>query len=164
MTVLTFSIQSFAWSVAGGLVGYMVGVNLRRSTEGADVAGQSRRWRPRFEHIISVVVVTLGVLTAVQGYVFSRRTDDLSRCQLAYSTGFADALDARTKANQEVTDAQDELWKTVQRGFQAPGADARAMFERQLSAYLDARTKAKAAQAGNPYPPAPRDLCPGSAR
>jgi hypothetical protein len=164
VTSLTYFVQSFAWSVAGGLVGYMVGVNLRRSTEGADVAGQSRRWRPKFEHFISVVVVSLGVLTAVQGYMFSQRTDQLSRCQLAYTTGFADAIDARTQASKEKDEAQDELWRIIRSGFQAPGPDVRERFEKQLNLYLDAREKVKESQQANPYPPAPRDLCPESAR
>lgn len=158
MNAVIYLVQAFAWSVAGGLIGYMFGANLCRTTEGSDVT--KTRWRPKFDHIIAACFLALAVATAVQGYVLGNRTDALSRCQLAYSTGFADAIDARTQASREKDEAQDELWKIVRSGFQAPGPDIRTRFEHQLNLYLDARERVKESQKDNPYPPAPRDACP----
>lgn len=163
MNTITYLTQAIAWSITGGFVGFMVGSNLCRK-EGSAVATERRRWRPRFDHVIVAVVLALGLATALQGYFLNARQEELSRCQLAYSTGFADAIDARTQASKEKDEAQDELWRIVQSGFQAPGPDVRVRFEKQLNQYLEAREKVKESQKDNPYPPAPRDLCPESAR
>ncbi len=164
MTLLVYIVESLPWAVGGLIVGFLLGVNVRRKlaeTE-RDVTEPRRWWPPNGMVILGLFVALLGVATAVQGYWLGSRTDEIARCQLAYSQGFADAIDARTQAAQEVTNAQDELWRTVQRGFQVPGPDARTQFEKQLNDYLAARQKSKATQEQNPYPPAPRDICPST--
>lgn len=161
MNILTYSIQAFAWSVAGAFIGYMIGATVAR--EGMDVT-QKKRWRPRFDIVITVVVLTLGVLTAVQGYVLGQRTADLSRCQLAYSSGFADALDARSQSSRAAQDALDQWMTSINNTIQAPSPQAADKIRAAFRDYLDARAKAKQTQEDNPYPPAPRDLCPDSVR
>lgn len=158
MNPFTYLVQAFAWSVAGGLIGFMFGTNLCRTTEGADV--KQTRWWPKFDYVITALFLTLAVLTAVQGYVLGNRTDELSRCQLAYSTGFADAIDARSQATAQAQEALDQWMTTVNASIQTPSPEAAVLIRQAFTDYLNARAEAKKTQQDNPYPPAPREACP----
>lgn len=171
MTSWLYMTQSVPWIVAGLLVGFFVG----RSTvavetiadavqhevdhmSGKDVTvKEPRRSRFTTTHVLGAVVVLLGVFTAVQSYVQGEATARLTECQTAYANGFADALDARSKATQEAQEAQDELWTTV--ASLSPTPESREVFREALADYLAKRAAAKKAQAENPYPEPPRDVC-----
>lgn len=164
MTSWDYIIQSFPWALAGILVGWFMG----RSTVAVESIAEAvkgdtvdttvkRRRRPTSMAVLGVVVVVLGVFTAVQGYVQGAATARLAECQQAYSNGFADALDARSKATVEAQDALDEFLTTV--AHITPAPEAQAKFQAAFSEYLDKRAAAKKAQKEHPFPPAPRDVC-----
>jgi hypothetical protein len=168
VTVWTYLTLSFAWSLVGWLIGFLMG----RSTVAVDAiaddvvqgegdavpeAKQPARRRWSMNHAIGAVVLALGIFTAVQAIIQSDATDRLAECQIAYSNGFADALDARSQATSEAQDALDELLTTV--AAITPTPEGRDAFRSALSEYLSKRAAAKQAQAENPYPPAPRDVC-----
>lgn len=176
MTSWTYITQSVPWIALGLIAGFFMG----RSTvavdaiadavqdEGDVVSGTStkpaRRWRFTATHAIGVVVIVLGVFTAVQSYVQgqanqlqSDATERLQACQTAYSNGFADAIDARSEASADAQNALDDLLSSV--ASITPTPDGRDQFRDALTEYLAKRADAKRAQKEHPYPPAPRDVC-----
>lgn len=163
-----YIVQSTPWIAAGLLVGFFVG----RSTVAAGVIIEAvqgegdgmresstpkRKWRLTTNGVIAFVLVLLGTGTAVQSYVQSEATAKLTECQTAYANGFADALDARSKASGEAQDALDELLSTV--AAITPTPEGRDQFSAALADYLTKRAEAKKTQKEHPYPPAPRDVC-----
>jgi hypothetical protein len=174
VTSWTYLTQSVPWILAGLLVGFFVG----RSTAAVDaIAGavrdegepmpehqpvqEARRRRPRVtvNGVLGAVIVALGIFTAVQSYVQSEATARLTECQTAYANGFADALDARSKASVEAQEALDEWMTKVNSTIQAPSPEAATQIREAFADYLKARSQAKETQQANPYPPAPRDVC-----
>lgn len=169
MTSLTYLAESVPWILGGLVVGYLMG----RSTvaveaiadavqdEGDAVSNKAttgkRRMRFTSNGVIAVVLIGLGIATAVQTYVQGEATARLTACQTAYANGFADALDARSKASSDAQDALDELLSTV--AAIAPTPNGRDQYRAALEEYNAKRTEAKRTQAENPYPPAPRDVC-----
>lgn len=167
---LLYIVQSTPWIVAGLLVGFFVGrstVAAEAITEATQTEGdvmrdpstpeKKRKWRVTTNGVIAFLLVLLGTATAVQAYVHSTATARLTECQTAYANGFADALEARSKATAEAQDAQDELWSAV--ASLTPTPEGRAAFWAALNEYLDKRAAAKKAQAEHPFPDPPRDVC-----
>ena len=173
---LIYIVQSTPWVVAGLLVGFFVG----RSTVAASViieaaqdegddmressAPKKKRVRVTSNGVIAALLIVLGIATAVQASVQSGVNEQQNQanarqdaCQTAYANGFADALEARSKATAEAQDAVDELWATVAAIMQSP--EGREEFRVALDKYLTKRADAKKAQTENPFPPAPRDMC-----
>lgn len=165
-----YIIQSTPWIVAGLLVGFFVG----RATAAADAVTEAvqgegdemrdpskpskrRKMRITSNSVIALVLIVLGTATAVQSYMQSQATARLTECQTAYANGFADALEARSKATAEAQDAQDELWTAV--ASLTPTEEGRAAFWAALNEYLDKRAAAKKTQAEHPFPDPPRDVC-----
>lgn len=110
--------------------------------------------------ILDAVVVLLFLGSAVQAYVTYDRFGDIIACQNGYQAGFADALDARSKATQDAQDALDDLMSTVGRLIAGgPSPEVRQQFATALTGYLDKRAQAKKRQQEYPYPPSPRDVC-----
>lgn len=113
----------------------------------------NRSWFRRGNAWLGVFVAAIGLVTVLQWYIQGSRTDEVVRCQQAYVTGFADALDARSTAARDQAEKQDELWFIVNRGFEAPSPDLREEFRKKLAEYVSARQKAKEAP---PIPEPPR--------
>lgn len=177
MTSWTYMSQSLPWIIAGLIVGFLMG----RSTVAADAIagavqakgdkmsgtseiapereprGAARRVRFSSFNVLLVVVIVLGVFTAVQSYVQGEATQRLAACQTAYSNGFADALDARSQATSQAQDALDELLSKA--ASAVPSTEGREQVRRALSDYLAKRAEAKRTQKEHPFPPAPRDVC-----
>jgi len=156
--------QSVPWIAAGLLVGFFMGRSTVAVEQIADavqdeVDTMPEERKPRFGsiHALGAVVVLLGVFTAVQSYVQGEATAKLADCQQAYTSGFADAIDARSSAAAQAQDALDELLTKV--ASLTPTPEARGNFETALNDYLRKRAAAKKAQQEHPYPPAPRDVC-----
>lgn len=152
--------QSLAWSLIGVPIGFLFGVHVTWECRkrGVEMPFTHRAGRVGYA-VLVVVVAALAIVSQVQAYAFSRANKATTDCLRAYSTGFADAIDASRKAAAEVSSAQDDLWRTISDGLRSPGTDVRAKFEKQLDDYLKARDAAKAAVATNPIK-APRDICP----
>jgi len=178
VTAWNYIAQSVPWMLAGLLVGWLMG----RSTvavetiaeavqEGDDVPetttpATNLRRRRRFNatHFIGVLLVLLGAFTIVQAYLQdvaterqSRATERLAQCTNAYASGFADAIEQRSKSTAEAQDALDTLLSEFAKITPTP--DGRDAARRALSDYLTKRAEAKRTQAENPYPAPPRDVC-----
>lgn len=169
MTSLTYLAESVPWILAGLVTGFFLG----RSTVAVEVIADavqdgeaemsdkpaSRKRRPKFttNGVTMGVLIVLGIATAVQTYVQGEATARLTECQTAYANGFADALEARSEASADAQEAQDELWRKV--AALTPTPQARGQFKAALDEYLDKRGQAKEAQAENPFPAPPRDVC-----
>jgi hypothetical protein len=178
-TVLYITL-SIPWGVAGWLAGFVTGYRailwsrtmpttlIDRPTEAPPKSPDTALpWYRRSRFWLGTAVAAIGLFTAGQWYFqgedtqrVAEDTKRIATCQAAYANGFADAIDARTKESYAVADGQDQLWMIFQEGVGAtPPADIRERFRVKLNEYLTARAKVKAAQAENPLPPAPRDLC-----
>ena len=166
MTSWSYILVSIPWAAIGLLVGFFVGRSTVAVDAIADAVQEGDRMseshpdgRSRFSgiHLIGLLVVALGIFTAVQSYVQGRATERLAMCQQAYSNGFADALDARSEATAAAQTALDDLLTTV--ASITPTPDGREKFRAALTEYLEKRGAAKKAQQEHPYPPAPRDVC-----
>lgn len=162
MEQLAYAAQSLAWSLIGVPVGFLLGVHVSWECRRRGVSKMplTRRFGRAGYAILVVVVAALTILSQVQAFTFSRDNKATTDCLRAYSTGFADAIDSARSAQREVSDAQDELWRTISDGLKSPGTDVRGRFESQLSEYLKARDVVKQNQATKPIK-APRDICPG---
>jgi hypothetical protein len=155
---------SIAWSVGMFILGYFLGVKGRKELGepvtqplSEDTTVRETPWWRRTATWIGGLVALIGFGTLSNYYVFDAQTSEIVRCQEIWTNGFASALEARTKAQVQVTEAQDELWRIMQRGLSgAPNNEVRAQFQAQLNRYLEGREQAKASP---PYPEAPRDLC-----
>jgi len=169
VTSWTYITQSVPWIALGLIAGFFMGRSTVAVTAIADavqdegdvvpgtISKPARKWRFTATHAIGVVVIVLGVFTAVQSYVQADATNQLAVCQQAYTNGFADAIDARSAASQEAQDALDDLLSTV--ASITPTPQGRDQFRDALTEYLAKRAAAKQAQKEHPYPPAPRDVC-----
>lgn len=121
-----------------------------------------RRWARR---VLDTFVVLLFIGSAVQAYVTYDRIEEVIACQKAYQTGFADAIDARSKAAVPEKAALTQWMKTLYELISkagVPGSDpaaARQKFANATSEYLQKQDELTRKQQENPYPPSPRDLC-----
>lgn len=168
MTSWGYILQSLPWAIAGALVGFFMGrstvavqVIAEAVQEGADMPAEEIRtpWYRKITamHVIGTVVVLLGIFTAVQGYVLNDATHRLGQCQVAYSNGFADALDARSQASQDAQNALDDFLVKVSSA--TPTIEGRDLVRQALDDYLAKRAEAKKTQAAHPFPDPPRDAC-----
>lgn len=174
MTSWLYITQSVPWILVGLVVGWFMGrstvaveviADAVHDDEVDDMSGNDRsnNAEPRHArfttiHALGLVVVLLGIFTAVQGYVQGEATARLVDCHRAYSTGFADAIDARSRAAADSQAALDDLLMKV--SLALPNTESGGEQVRiALTDYLKKREEAKKTQAENPYPPAPRDLC-----
>lgn len=163
--------QSAAWAAGGFLGGFLAGRTVRdvhrlaqaaETRDTVETQAPARRWRPRGEWVLGLIVLLLAIATVVQGIVQSAATRHVVQCQQDYSNAFADALDARTASSQQAQDALDQLISTfagtTQGGPPSPGQ--RERFQQAINDYVAKRAVVKQQQAAHPFPPAPRDLCP----
>lgn len=159
-----------AWTLLGGMGGYLLGRLARDvhllanpTLEGervheSRIEDAPRRWRPGPRLLIGLVIVILGVGTAVQGIVVNNRVEHLQQCQASYSNRFADALDARTDATQQSQQALDRLVATIGHNLNDKRANQAAIAD-AVGHYRQLRSKAKQQRATHPYPDPPREAC-----
>lgn len=156
MSVLLYMLERLPWAGVGLLGGYFLGLHLRR-TEAAMAGSNGRKWRPNGTYVFGVILVLLGVGTAIQGVVQSRATDGLTQCIATYSNGLADAIEARSRASSEAQRASDDFWRAL---YALPQNDeGRAQARKVFEEYVRKREASNRAQAENPYPAPPRAVC-----
>jgi type II secretory pathway pseudopilin PulG len=109
------------------------------------------------QRILGVAVFALAIASGVQGWMQSTATEQVAQCTKAYASGFADALDERSKATAEAQDALDDLITAV--ASATPTQQGRDAVRQALTDYLNKRAEAKRTQAEHPYPAPPRDVC-----
>lgn len=114
-------------------------------------------------HVISLVVVAIGLVTAVVGYQITRNQDRIVGCVVGYSNAAAAAAKARSAASNAALDQLDMVMEAVANAYSAADLgqvnDARAEVRAAIQNYVDARHDAKEAQRRNPLPDPPRDAC-----
>jgi hypothetical protein len=167
-----YIVNGIIWSAAGFIVGWLAGrisrdiTRIARFTNAAaeeDTVPLSSTMAARLSRsyrlAVPILVVVLGIATAVQGAYQAAGLQRVSDCQTAYSSGFADALDARSSASADAQTALDALMTKVGGALEHSNVGSRAEVQQAVDDYLAARAKAKRTQEQNPYPPAPRDLC-----
>lgn len=122
------------------------------------MAGNGRkRRRVNGNYVFGVVLVLLGIGTAIQGVTQSRATDRLTHCIAAYSNSLADVIENRSRASSEAQRASDVMWQTIASLPQTE--EGRAEGRRVFQDYVKKREAAWRAQAENPYPAPPRAVC-----
>lgn len=115
---------------------------------------------PRGQFLLGVVVVVLGMLTVAQGFAYNHALRRIVACQSAYSTGFADALEARTNASNQAQQAMDTLIRSIGDNLSSPNrTDRDSQVQKAISDYLAKRAEADAQRQAHPFPPPPRDIC-----
>lgn len=113
-------------------------------------------------HAIGAVVLVLTVLSAIQSSLTQQSNTRLNKCLITYANDTADAIEARSKASGEAQVALVQMWSTI---FAQPQTDAgRAESRRVFEDWLNKAKASITAQHTHPYPEAPRDVCPDSAR
>jgi thiol:disulfide interchange protein len=154
VTVLLYILERLPWAGAGLLAGYLLGLHIRKGT---GVNGNGKKWRPNGRDVFGLILVILGIFTAVQTMVQSRATDRLTVCVATYSDQLAVAIDIRSKASAEAQRASDVMWQSI---ANLPQTDeGRAKARQVFTEYIAKREAANRAQEQNPYPPPPRAVC-----
>jgi hypothetical protein len=177
MTPLTYVLYAVVWFALGVVAGAQwtrMRRDLRRIANAQageetvapqevldDKPAQKRRWPRR---VLDTFVVALFVASAVQGFVTYEQIQGIVNCQKAYQAGFADAIDARSKAaipeKAALTQWMKTLYELVTKAG-VPGSDpaaARQKFANATSEYLQKQDELARKQQENPYP-SPRDVC-----
>jgi predicted exporter len=169
---VAYLIQSLPWTVAGFLAGCLVTLWLwahpspvapRENHMAVPLAKpKRRRFRPTLVHVLGLVVIALTILSALQSWSQARANRTLTQCLVTYANRTADAIDIRSKASAEAQQATVRMWRTVFQ--QAPTEEGRATARRVFEEYLTKQEAALKTQQANPYPAAPRDVCPEPAK
>lgn len=178
MTSWAYIVQSVPWALAGLVVGCLIGRSTVAVETIADAVQEGdpvpdidapkpkrrKRFRLTSNHVIGVVLLVLGGFTIAQSYVQnaaterqSLATERLAICTQAYSDGFADAIEERSKASTDAQNALDEFMFSLAQA--TPTQEGRDRARAAFTAYIDKRAAAKRAQAEHPYPAPPRDVC-----
>lgn len=160
---LTYLIESLPWAVAGFLAGCLATLKIRPAIapqEGPVTSTDPPKPRRKVTvvHVLGLVVVALTVVSAIQGWAQSRATERLTQCLVTYANATADAIDIRSKAGAEAAWAAVQMWRTVFQ--QSMTEEGRAAARRVFEEYLTKQEQALNTQRANPYPLAPRDVCP----
>jgi hypothetical protein len=167
---------SIPWGIAGWLAGYTAGykavlwsrtmpTTIERPTETPSKNSEDGRpWYRRTQTWTGAAVAAIGLVTGLQWFLggaetrrVAEETHRLAVCQSAYASGFADAIEARADETRTKDDAIDGAFIAFEAAFK--GTIGRPEVEAAISKYNTARAAQKKAQAENPYPMAPRDLC-----
>ena len=108
-----------------------------------------------------LLIIVLALNVAVSALLIKTRIDTsnvavkqtaFTNCVADYNQKFSAAYRARLAPSAAATEALDKVMASV-------AESDREAFRKALQNYVDLRTKAKASQANNPYPPLPDDYC-----
>lgn len=145
------------------IVGVLVGVALDDARDQLREFRNERKPMPRKDSRTSIwlLIIVLALNFVVSGFLIKTRIDTtnvaarqaaFTKCVADYNQNFSAAYRARLAPAAAATEALDKVMLSV--------ADKdRDAFAAALKNYVDLRTKAKASQAQNPYPPLPDDYC-----
>lgn len=167
---LTYLIESLPWAVAGFLAGCLATLQVQPTPvapreihmASPEAPKSKRRFKPTLVHLIGLVVIAITIAGAIQNWAWSRANERLTQCLVTYANGTADAIEIRSKASSDAQVAQVQVWRAVFQ--QAPTEEGRQNARRIFDEYLTKQEKSLQAQQSNPFPAAPRDVCPDSAR
>lgn len=109
--------------------------------------------------IMAVAMVTIGLATALTGFVLTRNQDRIVGCVVGYSNAMSDTLKDRLGPQQRATEALDRIMEALAEGIETPTPKASERVRTAINEYVEMRTEAKKTSAQNPYPDAPRDAC-----
>jgi hypothetical protein len=109
--------------------------------------------------ILSIALVAIGAFTVISGIRGSVQQDRIIGCVAGYSNALADSLEQRAKASQDAQAALDQVMETVATGFDNPSPAAGVAVRKAIDNYVTLRKTSREAQAHNPYPAPPRDVC-----
>jgi len=159
-------------NVACLFLGYLFGrltratVEIEETMEASDAAqppSPEQKRKITALHVISLVVVAIGLVTAVVGYQITRNQDRIVGCVVGYSNAAATAAKARAHASNVALDQLDAVMDAVAKAYAAADLgqvnDARTSVRAAIQGYVDARHDAKEAQRKNPLPEPPQDAC-----
>jgi hypothetical protein len=161
-------------AVSSFLVGVLVGVvlddvrdqlrdfrNERKPMPSPDSSDTKAARRKDSRTSVWLLIIVLALNVAVSGLLIKTRIDtanvasrqsQFTQCVADYNQKFSAAYRARLAPSAAATEALDKVMLSV-------AESDRDAFKAALQSYVDLRTKAKASQADNPYPPLPDDYC-----
>lgn len=158
-----------ATNPACALLGFLFGRITRATVDIADSVTEEGTEMPDKEKrrvgrtnpitIISVVVVLIGLITAIVGYQVTRNQDRIVGCVVGYSNASADAFEQRADAQREVNDQLANFMRAVRDAFSSAPADGRKKVFDAVEDFVKADDEAKRIRGENPLPEAPRDAC-----
>lgn len=162
MTLVLLAATNPACALLGFLFGRITRatVDIAESVteEGTDVPSEQKR-KINPITVISVVVVLIGLITAIVGFQVTRNQDRIVGCVVGYSNASADAFERRAAVTGETNDQVEEVFRAIDQAFgDAPGV-GRQRVRDAIDQYLDARDNAREVLKRNPLPDAPRDAC-----
>jgi hypothetical protein len=167
-TVFIFIVSNMASILIGWLLG-RTGRNtavVAAAVEGEEPTKESDRRRASPTQVIAVLMMVVAGVTAVNGVSVSTQQGEQAEehrrfvdCVTVQFNKLADALDARSRPQQEATLLQDAIWKEVAEAFRTPTTDSSKRIQDAVDAYNHARTDVVEAQKKNPLPDPPRDAC-----
>lgn len=146
--------QSLVWSLAGFILGWVLGRLGRGVQEMEEVLmpQQARRpWRSRVspERVIGAVILVLAAVTMVTSVVAVNRLQTAAECQSRFNDIYRRALIERSESTSEVRSKQAQL-ATALAAENASLADPNV--KQSLRIYLDAITADETSRKANPIP------------
>lgn len=169
--LLTYVINSLAWSAGGFAIGWLVAsarrdmgeireavVHEDSSTPANDDALSSELLHSRTDAVtrwLGVIVALLAIATVTQAYFANQRIGDVSECQAEYNTRFAEATQKRSQLANEDRDALQHMLITLYRKRDASSEERLRVFERWVNTVQSNEKQRKL----NPLPQLPQGDC-----
>lgn len=115
--MITYLMHSGAWSLAGFLLGWMLGVIGRHAQEGRTMPSHQQPPRPRsardrgfiVERVAGIALVVLAAVTLITAAVSARQLQTVTECQTRYNVQLGHLLDNRSASAVKLRDAQREF-------------------------------------------------------
>lgn len=108
--MITYLMHSGAWSLAGFLLGWLLGQFGRRVLGDHDDGVVVMKRRPiTVERLLGAVMVVLAVVTLVTAAIAARQLQDATACQSRYNVALEAVLEARTLSTTHMRQAQREF-------------------------------------------------------
>lgn len=158
--IVAYLMHSAAWSLAGFLLGWLLGHLGRRISNLEEVVSMPPSSRPAhrpgrspftWERVAGVVLVVLSAVTIITAATSAHQLQRTTECQTAYNVALRDLLGQRTESTQRVRQAQRDFIAALA----APGVETLDEARPALDRYRGAIEADAAARDRTPVPAAP---------
>lgn len=131
--------HSAAWSLAGFLLGWLLGHLGRKIHDLEEVVAMPAASRPGYrpgrtpvtwERVAGVILVLLSAATIITAATSAHQLQQTTECQTAYNMALRDMLGQRTESTQRVRQAQREFIAALSTGGVETLAEARPALDR----------------------------------
>jgi hypothetical protein len=143
VSLISYAINSIAWSAAGLVIGVVIGRQVPVDTL------RPRRRHRWWDRIIGPAVFVLALVTVVDSRIAQARQAEVTSCQADYNAAVVETIRLRGAAGDQDRNAVDSMVQAV------VGARSREDVASALRGYIAARGDADRTRAAHPYPTVP---------